>query len=247
MSDNTLIDIAALTAPLSDAAPCGDNLEYDPQFQALEQAARGKPEVEYGSTLTPATPPDWIEVRMLALQLMERCRDLRIAMTLTRALLKLEGVPGLAAGLTLLAELLTRQWDHVHPQLDPDDGNDPMLRVNVLAALCQSSALLRDLRDAPLAQVRAVGSVSLRDIEQAAGERESEDDGRKSMRDAVFSAAAQEQLAQMVSALEHALAITQRIEQELTARVGVGSALDLEPLATVLRRAADAVRPHLRA
>ncbi|MFW8695882.1 hypothetical protein, partial [Mesorhizobium japonicum] len=36
------------------------------------------------------------------------------------------------------------------------------------------------------------------------------------------------------------------IERELTARVGVGSALDLAPLSSLLRRALDVLQPHLQ-
>jgi type VI secretion system protein ImpA len=249
MPDTTSIDIAALSAPLGDTASCGENLEYDPLFLALEEAASGKPEVQYGSTITPATPPDWPAVRHTALQLMERSRDLRLAVPLARALLGLQGALGLADGLGLLAELLERHWDGVHPQLDPDDGYDPMLRVNVLAALCQQGEMLRDLREAPLAQVKALGSVSLRDIELAASDAEPAPGQQKlstAVIDAVFAGADQAELAATVAALDAAAASTRRMEQLLTSQVGVGSALDMSPLASLLQRAGDAVRPHLR-
>jgi len=249
MTDPTSIDIAALAAPLGDAAPCGENLEYDPLFLALEEAASGKPEVQYGSTITPATPPDWPAVRHAALQLMQRSRDLRLAVPLARALLGLRGAGGLADGLGLLAELLERHWDGVHPQLDPDDGNDPMLRVNVLAALCQQGGMLRDVRETPLAQVRALGSVSLRDIDLAASDAEPAPGQQKlsaAVIDAVFAGADQGELGATVAALDAAAASTRRMEQLLTSHVGVGSALDMSPLAGLLQRAGDALRPHLR-
>lgn len=248
MSDTPLTDIAALCAPLDEAAPCGENLEYDPLFLSLEEAASGKPEVQYGSTITPATPPDWQQVHRLALELMARSRDLRLAVPLTRALLGLHGARGLADGLALLAELLARHWDGVHPQLDADDDNDPTARVNVLAALCQPAGLLRDLRDTPLARVRALGSVSLRDVELAAGDAEAPPGHEKisaTVIDAVFAETDQAELAATAAALDAAAADTHRIEQLLTGHVGVGGALDLAPLATLLRRAGDALRPHL--
>jgi type VI secretion system protein ImpA len=248
-TDIARIDIAVLLAPLSEAAPCGDNLEYDPLFLSLEEAVQGKPEVQYGNTITPATPPDWQAVRGLALQLMERSRDLRLAVALARALLGLDGVPGLADGLALLAGLLTEHWDGVHPQLDADDGNDPMLRVNVLAALCQQAGLLRELRETPLVRVRALGSFSLRDIELSSGDGDAPAGQQKvapAVIEATFAEADQAALAATVAALDAAAASAHGIEQLLTDKVGVGSALDLAPLVTLLRRAADTVRPHLR-
>lgn len=248
-TDMTAIDIAALCAPLGDTAPCGDNLEYDPLFLALDEAARGKPEVQYGSTITPATPPDWQAVRALALQLMERSRDLRLAVALTRAQLGLGGLPGLAAGLALLTALLEQYWDEVHPQLDPDDDYDPMLRVNVLAALCQQDELLRELREAPLVQVRGLGSFSLRDIELAASDAAPLPGQQKismAVIDAAFAEAEQAALAATFASLQAAAESTREIEQRLTDKVGAASALDLAPLSTLLRRAGAALQPHLR-
>ncbi|OON63022.1 hypothetical protein B0920_06275 [Massilia sp. KIM] len=247
LTDST--DILTLAAPLAGADPAGENLEYDPDFRALEDAARGKPEVQYGSTITPAEPPDWARVRTLALNLMERSRDLRIAVPFTRALLGLTGVAGLAQGLALVAALLAERWDELHPQLDPEDDMDPTLRVNTLAALVEQGGLLRELRDSPLVQVRAIGSVSLRDIEAASEQKEGEEgEHARSARaaiDAAFGAAGAEALAALDAALAAAGAAVEAIETTLAARIAAGAGLDLAPLATLLRRAAQALRPYL--
>ena len=60
------LDLESLLAPLPGDAPCGANLEYDPAFQALEEAAAGKPERQY-DRIYPAEPPDWPAVREFAL------------------------------------------------------------------------------------------------------------------------------------------------------------------------------------
>lgn len=251
MSAITPFDVATLSTALSETAPCGDNLEYDPQFLAAEEAARGTPEVQYGSTITPATPADWQAVRAQVLELMARSRDLRLAMLLTRAQLSLEGMAGLASGLTLLSALIEQHWEHVHPQLDADDNNDPTLRMNVLAALCDGGGLLRDVRETPLARVRAVGSVSLRDIDLANADSGAEEDGQQrnavAMLEAVFAAAEQCDLVATAAALQAAIVSTQEIEQRLTQLAGVGHALDLSPLLSLLRRAAAVVGAHVHA
>lgn len=250
MTDTTL-SIADLAAPLDAALPSGENLEYDPQFLALDAALRGTPEVEYGNTITPAVPPDWQAARALALQLFERTLDLRVAVGLARALLALDGVPGLAQGLALVERLLAQQWDTVHPQLEAEDDFDPLLRVNVLAALVAPGEVLRELRDAPLVQVRALGSFSLRDFERAR-EDEGTDEGREEGRqaraviDAAFAAAGQDELAATDAALAGVLASVHGIEQVLAQHVGVGSALDLAPLAALARRAQAVLAEHLR-
>ena len=52
-------EIEPLIASLGDDAPCGPDLEYDPEFQSLEQAGAGTPERQYGDKVFPAEPPDW--------------------------------------------------------------------------------------------------------------------------------------------------------------------------------------------
>lgn len=248
MNDLLSTSIADLAAPLDDSLPCGENLEYDPQFLALEAALNGKPEVQYGSTITPATGPDWKTVRALALELMGRTRDLRVAVGLTRALLGQEGAPGLAAGLSLLAALLSTQWEQLHPQLDPDDDNDPTLRLNTLAALVEAGGMLRQLRDMPLVEVRAIGAFGLREID--AGEQDETGDPSRAAPAtilAAFGAASQDDLGTTCAALDAAGASVAEIEATLARHLGAGMGIDLTPLAGLLQRAAGQVRPHLAA
>jgi type VI secretion system protein ImpA len=168
LREEALVDVESMTMVISDDSPCGESLEYDPAFADLEIAARGKPEQHFGNTLVPAQEPDWRQVHDKALALMERTRDLRIAVLLVRAQTVLEGLPGLAGGLELVRQLLAQHWDHVHPQLDAEDDNDPILRMNALAALVDPAGLLRDLRSAPFVR-SAAGSCSIRDAEMALG------------------------------------------------------------------------------
>src|SRR6185295_2726517 len=63
-----------------------------------------------------------------------------------------------------------RYWDSVHPQLDPDDGNDPTMRVNTLVALRDEDAILRAARETPLVVSRTLGRFSLRDVLIATGQ-----------------------------------------------------------------------------
>jgi type VI secretion system protein ImpA len=246
MNDLQSTSLADLAAPLDDLLPCGENLEYDPQFLALEAALNGKPEVQYGSTITPATGPDWKAVRTLALELMGRTRDLRVAVGLTRALLGQEGAPGLAAGLALLAALLSAQWEQLHPQLDADDDNDPTLRLNTLAALVEPGGMLRQLRDMPLVEVRTIGAFGLRDIEAGDGE-DAGDASRVAPATiaAAFAASSLDDLAVMCAALDAAGASVGEIESTLARHLGAGMGIDLTPLASLLQRAAGQVRPHL--
>jgi type VI secretion system protein ImpA len=74
----------------------------------------------------------------------------------------------LTESLELIRQLLVQHWDLVHPQLDPEDDNDPILRMNALAALVDPAGLLRDLRAVPFIRSPA-GICSIRDAELALG------------------------------------------------------------------------------
>jgi type VI secretion system protein ImpA len=148
-----------------DAAPCGPDLEYDNDFLALVQAATGKPE----STFGPAEPPDWRAVVEQSEALLDRSRDLRIAVLWLRGKLHTAGYASLAVGLRLINGLLEQHWDHLHPLPDPDDG-DLYARVNTLSALPQAEGLMGDLREAWLVQDRAIGELTVRSAQVALGQ-----------------------------------------------------------------------------
>ena len=77
--------------PLGDASePCGKDLEYENEFLELSKAAEGKPETQFG----PGEPPNWRDVREQAEGLMEKTRDLRIALLWCRAVVNLSGFAG---------------------------------------------------------------------------------------------------------------------------------------------------------
>ena len=155
--------VAGWLQPMADdAGPCGPDLEYDNAFLALTQAAAGKPESQFG----PAEPPDWRAVRELAEELLDRSRDLRVALLWAGATLRMDGFATLPAGLQLIDGLLDGHWDHVHPLPDPDDG-DPYARVNALTTLTQYDGMLGSVRAARVMADRAVGELTGRSIELA--------------------------------------------------------------------------------
>lgn len=237
-----IVDVDALLRTLSEEEPCGANLEYDLAFFELEQAAVDKPEVQYGDTITPAVPPEWKVVKKLSLDLFERTRDLRVAVPLLRSLLSLHGLPGFADGAQLIQQLVSTRWDHVHPQLDPDDDLDPMLRVNSLAALVDSTTMLRELKDAVVVQLPGLGPLSLRTLEMASGELATPE-GQTAVSLATLEAGLRDANPDATqAALEAATAAHDHIvelELELVRRIGSSQALNLDPLVRSLRRIRD--------
>jgi type VI secretion system protein ImpA len=135
----TSLDIESLLAPVSEDAPCGPDLEYEPESLRLYACAEGRPEQEWGGFTASAVPPDWPVVQTLAMQLLQRTKDLRVAVLLWRAMVRIGDlagrIDGFADGLVLIERLLACYWVEVHPQLDASDGDDPTIRVNALAPL----------------------------------------------------------------------------------------------------------------
>jgi type VI secretion system protein ImpA len=235
----SVIEIEPLLAEISFQAPCGENLEYNPDYGDLERAAAGKEEQQFGDTVVPAEEPDWRDVRRRAADLLSRSKDLRIGVYLVQGLLRTDGVAGLCDGVRLLVGLVERYWDQVHPQLDPDDDNDPTIRVNTMLTLCHQEAVLGVLRETPLVSVRSLGRFSLRDLQIASGELAPlEDEAQKADAATIEAALAQADAAELRAthdALEETIGYLRRLEEEITEKVGSSQAPSFDDLVTLLR------------
>ncbi|WP_186012126.1 type VI secretion system protein TssA [Burkholderia gladioli] len=166
-SDST--DPNPLLAAIDDAAPTGPDLEYDPAFTDLERIAMPTPERAMGDSLKAAQEPDWDKVAQAAEALFSRTKDLRVAVHLTAARTRRQGLAGWASGLALVRELLERYWDDVHPRLDAEDDNDPTARVNAVMPLGDPQGTLAYFRVVPFVQSPRLGRFSLRDLRVATG------------------------------------------------------------------------------
>jgi type VI secretion system protein ImpA len=233
-----VIDVAALLRPVTQEAPCGENLEYDPAFGAMERSATGKPEQQFGSKIIPAEPPDWRSLRTNALEVLGRTRDLRAAVLLARAELAGSGLTAFAGALQLICGYIQQYWEFVHPQLDPEDNNDPSLRVNTLEALCDSDATLQLLRLTPLVVSRKAGRFSLHDVAIADGEVTAPAGASSPPDWAVINAAFADcdphDLTANAEAVQSALQDIGKLEREFASRVGSFKGVSLQPLRTVL-------------
>jgi type VI secretion system protein ImpA len=244
----SIVDVDVLLQEVEAGMPCGPNLEYDPLFLELEQNALGKPEVQYGSTIVPAVPPEWKLVKKQAFELLGRARDLRVAMLLLRSLLALHAIPGFADGLRLIERLLEERWDSVHPQLDPDDDNDPTLRINSLAILADAASVIRDLKDTAFVQLPNLGPLSVRVLEVSSGEAPpaaGQSPIAQSSIDAALRDVRPEALLEAAQAIGQAHDSVAAIEATLVRQVGPAGAIDLGLLKRQLRRMRDVLAPHL--
>jgi type VI secretion system protein ImpA len=223
---------------ISEDAPAGENLENDAAFGALERAGRGKPEQQAGSVIIPAEDPDWKDVDAQAMALLEQTHDLRILQLLAVARLNLRGLPGFAEVLAAIREQLQTRWEQVHPQLDPEDDNDPTLRANALFSLADSGRVLRVLRDLPLVVSGRAGKISWRDIGISIGTIEAPDDRDKLTEATIrgaFTDADSDRVAELREALTSAIADTVAIPAAFDEQAGYGTGPDLSELTKILR------------
>ncbi|NSX53674.1 type VI secretion system protein TssA [Parasulfitobacter algicola] len=165
-----MLDLDKLFKTIADEAPSGEDLEYDADFIELETANQPGEERMIGESVIPAADPDYDQVIDLATALLDRTKDLRIAVTLANAALRTQGLPAFEQVLRYIRDCLENFWDSVHPQLDEEDDDDPTMRVNAVLGLTNRTTVLRSLRMAPLTNSRAFGRFCLRDLEIAAGE-----------------------------------------------------------------------------
>ncbi len=243
-------DPGSLLVALSEAAPCGDDLEYDSQFLEMELAGNGKPEQQYGDTVIPAKPPDWPVVLELSGSLAKRTRDIRVAVWRLRAAARLRGWAGAVDGLQLLQGLLAQHWEQVHPQLDAADGKNPLLRLAALSPLTPQEnpypgppLVLGDLREARLLPADR-GSPTLRDIEL--GLRAAEPlAGELVPTEAGIVAAVAGRLNQnteLAAQMQAGLAAIEGIEATLSAKLPAADVPDLAQLRNLLAAVARAAQ-----
>jgi type VI secretion system protein ImpA len=238
--------VEALQAPISEASPSGDDLEYDPAFIALEAVAQGKAEQQFGDTVIPAVEPEWRAVGEQAQALLQRSKDVRPAMLLLRAATRQQGISGFDLGIRLVTGLLATFWDCIHPKLDADDDNDPTMRLNALAPLTGETLVLRDFYDAGIGLARGVGPITVRDIAIAHNVLTTTG-GEASYSPAQVHGALGEIQAEHPEILLTLMGLPthlQNLQTLLTERTGLSDAIDLAPLrrvAVALRTACNAV------
>lgn len=238
-----------LLAAIADRPPCGPDLEYDPQFIALEAAARGKEGQQIGDRIVPAEQPDWGAVRQQAEALLTRTKDLRVAVLLARALVQINNLSGLRDGLKLLHGLLERYWEHVHPVPDPDDSDGLVIRLNALAPLSdalgplsEAGALLLEVPNALVVESGPHGRVSVRDILLAAGRLQAAKGetvlSQSQIESAIAAAAAHDR--GRIDAARDCVDSVNAIYSLLSDKVGTDRATDLRPLSGMLKLVAQA-------
>jgi type VI secretion system protein ImpA len=252
-----MLKVDDLLAPLSPEDPCGADLSYDPALQELETLIQGKPETQFSE----AEEPNWKQMREQSLALFGRTKDLRVAIYLLVTELQQEGLPGFSSGLQLIRRLLEQYWDTIHPKLDPESGNDPLERMNLLSSLSTPEGtfgdplrILRRVRRAPLCHSPRLGSFSLSQIQVATTKPATPPEGDQppttkgpdiTLIDAAFRDSAPAFLSQIDQSLSGAINDVNGISEFLDRTIGVTKSASFDELKSVLQEARKQVSRYL--
>jgi type VI secretion system protein ImpA len=248
-----MIQVDELLKPIAPEAPCGiDSLE-NPQLPAeliaLEGLTAGKPETQFSGP----EEPDWKQVRDKCLELFRRWKDLRVAMTLCVASVKLDGAVGLRDGLALIKGLLQQYWNDVFPRMDED--NDPVERVNIVSSLSTPLGTFGDpvrylerVRQIPLTHSRQLGAFGLADI---AGDKiilpngEEKPPTSPGQIKAAFRDTNADEIEGIGRAISDSITLAKEIDELLTNTVGSNRAPDMGALMVVLTEMQKTVAPYM--
>ena len=148
-------ELRAWLLPLPGACPAGPCLEYTPEYAALQARMSAPVEVQYGSFTQRRETPPWRELERECQALLQRSRDITVLVWWLRCRVHNAGASGLEQGLRVIVLVLRAFGEHVHPQALVDGEQDPAMRANALALLCDAEGLLADVRD--LVALRAQG------------------------------------------------------------------------------------------
>jgi type VI secretion system protein ImpA len=156
-----MFKVEQLLNPVSVGAPCGEDLAFSPELDAIAQARKADdPSIEQGAWVTTLKEADWKFVTKRCAHLLEtRSKDLQLAVWLAEASARTGGLRSLGDALLVVAGLCERYWDGLYPQPD-EDGFERRI-----GNLCWIAARVPQLvTECPVTEGAAF---SMRDIEAA--------------------------------------------------------------------------------
>ncbi|MBU7578994.1 MAG: type VI secretion system ImpA family N-terminal domain-containing protein [Porphyrobacter sp.] len=141
-----------LLAPVSDALPCGEDLDESVDFDTLRAAFDDNFPIDSGvSRLAdgePGPPPvDWRELFEKIEDLCGQTKDLWLAVSYARCGFTRSDPDIVAQGLEFTARLLEEQWGDVHPVIDDPNGR---VRAPIFEDIARRGAFAMPFLELPL-------------------------------------------------------------------------------------------------
>jgi type VI secretion system protein ImpA len=137
--------VPSLLTPLSETQPCGVDLSFSADFDAIAEGRRyDDPTLDQGEWVTSLKEADWAGVEKHCSSLLTtKSKDLRIAVWFAEASAKTRKFRGLGDGFQLISGLCDSFWDTVHPLAD--DGDQDVRVGNLTWILARSLQLVREM------------------------------------------------------------------------------------------------------
>ena len=243
--------VEKLLQPVSPENPCGPDLSNDPSYDALETLLKGKPEIEIGTVLKPAEPPDWNELKRQSAEYLAKSKHLRVAAMYSGCLLKTGGVEGFRDGLQFIRALVEQQWPALHPVLDPEDNNDPERRLNILRSLTLERGAMAAgwltivdyLYAAEFCRPRGMAAITFDQVLSV--KQNPPDKAAASKLDTAIRSVGAEMLSARHAALAESLEAVRGLDQFLTATLGAGKTISFEELENALKELSGLLAPFV--
>jgi type VI secretion system protein ImpA len=219
-----MLDLERLTAPISEAMPCGQDMSFSSEFDAIAEARRSDdPTLEQGDWVADLKTAEWGSVvKQCNAVLLSKTKDMRVAAWLTEASARTESFAGLAQGYRLIAQLCEAYWDGIYPNDDIEE------RIGSLSWLLSNSS--RWIRELPLIDNGPQARYSMNDFEAARAKRSSsssdnfgEVDTRPSMEmlDSARRGTSYDFYVQLTAALPECVSAVKELERVMDARLGL--------------------------
>jgi len=172
-----MFSIDKLLAPVSEQHPCGDDIAFSSELDAIARARQADdPSLEQGAWVTTLKEADWKFVANRCATLIEsRSKDLQLAVWLAEASARTGAFRGLGDSLLLIAALCELYWDGLFPL--PDEGGFEQRVGNLCWIAARLPPLMLDMpitegegysmNDADAARLRPAGAEAGPDLEAA--------------------------------------------------------------------------------
>ncbi|MCP4622059.1 MAG: type VI secretion system protein TssA [bacterium] len=144
------IDLVGIITPIEGEKPAGADLRYV-LYDEITEARRADDALDQGDWQRDIKSADWETVIALCSDaLTNRTKDLQIAAWLTEGLTITEGFEGLLTGLNVIRGFLENFWESVHPEIEDDDLDFRIGRLEFL-----NTALAIRVKQIPLTDSNA--------------------------------------------------------------------------------------------
>jgi type VI secretion system protein ImpA len=218
------MDLEELLAPVSDDAPAGPDLAYDPDRGTIEQAFESSASIDTSGEATATAEIDWRPIIGQIEQQSTRTKDIWLAVYLCRGGARSGQLSLVETGAEYLAGLLERYWDTVHPQLEEYGFQG---RKGPCESLARRGEFLGPLERTPLLEHPRLGRFSGGDFERFRAGAETAD-GYGLFR-AALADTPEETLTEIVARLDAITAAIKRADAVLTANADGDTAANFQP------------------